>query len=68
MRRTRTGPRLWGARVLIVCVTVAGMTTVATTSASARVKNPDILCRGHDGVGTVGNGWVVCGDGEMFDL
>ncbi len=64
MKRTR----LWAVRVAVVCAAVTGTTAVAATSASAVVKNPTTLCKDHGGVDVVGKGFVVCMDGEVFDI
>lgn len=71
MSSTRSALRHWGIRTVVVGAALAGATALSTavaTSASAIVKNPNTLCAAHGGVAYIGDDFVECEDGEIFDL
>lgn len=71
MNSTRTALCRWTVRTAIVGAAFAGaasFTTAAATSASAVVKNPNTLCADHGGVDVILKGWIICADGEEFEV
>lgn len=56
------------ARFALGAVVFAISVSGASAAFASPVKNADILCRPHGGVEHVGENFVVCKDGTVFEL
>ncbi len=65
---SRSSAKRWAGRAVAVAAVASMASMAGALPASAVVKNINKLCAPHGGVAHVGDNYVECADGTVFNI